>query len=277
MARSPLAGVRTYPDFVAAFDASVLRQPRWILAIIVGLLFAVAFVRLGFWQLDRLDQRRTANALVEERRDQEPRQLVSLVTQYGLGADALDHRPVTVEGTYRSDLEVISIGRTYGEVSGTMVVTPLELADGSLLMVVRGIVPTGTPGPPVEGYEVPSGRVVLEGRLDGGEEPLRLGEPDPADGKVKSISRIDLSYLDRWIAEDVLPVSLVLEAQVPPDPNGSPAPVPPDELTEGPHLGYAVQWFAFAVIVVGGVGGLIWRAGKDVEDDETEPDPIPLR
>ena len=52
--------MRTYPEFVAAFDRSVLRQPRWILAFIVGLLLAMAFVRLGVWQLDRLDQRRSA-------------------------------------------------------------------------------------------------------------------------------------------------------------------------------------------------------------------------
>ena len=267
--------MRTYPEFVAAFDRSVLRQPRWILAFIVGLLLAMAFVRLGVWQLDRLDQRRSANALVAERRDQEPRPLVSLVTQYGLDPDTLDHRPVTVVGRYRTDLEFISIGRTYGDVSGTMVVTPLELPDGSLLMVVRGIVPTGTPGPPVEGFGVPTGQVDLVGRLDSGEEPLRLGEPDPEDGVVRSISRIDLSYLDKWMAEKVLPVSLILESQAPTDPVDSPVPVPPDELTEGPHLGYAIQWFAFAAIVVAGVGGLIWRAGKDVEGGGTEPDPVP--
>jgi surfeit locus 1 family protein len=133
------------------------------------------------------------------------------------------------------------------------------------MVVVRGIVPGGTAGPPAEGFETPEGRVEVVGTLDDGEEPLRIGEPDPENGILTSLSRVDLEYIDRWTEGDVLPVSLTLVAQEPDNPNGDPIPIPPEELTEGSHLGYAIQWFGFAVIVLIGVGFLVWRAGSKSE------------
>ena len=262
------------------FDTSVLKQPRWIAAIVVGVLLAAAFVRLGIWQLDRLDERRTSNAVVEDRREGEMRPIEGLIGQYGLETEDLVDRPATVEGVYRTDLEFFSIGRTYGELSGTLVATPMELSDGRLLVVVRGLVPPGTEGPPAEGYEPPNGVVTVSGIVEDGEEPPRITEPEPEGGTLESLSRLDLAYIDRWIEGDVLPISLTLVSQDPQNPEASPIPIPAAELTEGSHLGYAVQWFAFAIITAVGVGFLIWRAGTQNASTSvtsgTEPDRDPV-
>lgn len=247
---------------MARFDRSVLRQPRWILALVVGAVLTILFVRLAVWQLDRLDERRTENALIEQRRDAPPEELGSLVASIGRDPAALNHRPVTVQGVYRHDLEFFSVGRTYDDASGTLVATPLELADDTLIVVIRGLVPSGTPGPPAEGFAAPEGPVEVTGWIDDGEEPLRIGEPDPVDGVIRSISRIDLAYIDRWIDEGVLDVSIVLEAEDPAATESVPIPIPLEELIEGSHLGYAIQWFGFAIIVMVGVGYLVWRAGS---------------
>ena len=50
-------------------DYSFLWKPRWILSHLFILALVVTFVNLGFWQLRRLDERRTYNALVESRQD----------------------------------------------------------------------------------------------------------------------------------------------------------------------------------------------------------------
>ena len=252
---------------MAGFDTSTLKKPRWILALIVGALLALLFARLGIWQLDRLDERRARNATTEERSAADPESFDDLVMQYGLDPEALNLRSASVFGEYREDLEFFSIGRTVGDLTGTLVVTPLELDDGALMAVVRGIVPGGTAGPPAEGFETPEGRVEVVGTLDDGEEPLRIGEPDPENGVLTSLSRVDLEYIDRWTEGDVLPVSLTLVAQEPGNPNGDPIPIPPEELTEGSHLGYAIQWFGFAIIVLIGVGFLVGRAGSKSEDE----------
>lgn len=240
----------------------------------IATVLVVGFVQLGMWQLDRLDERRTSNSLIEERGAAPPAPLQELIALHGADPDGLVHRRAIVAGRYRQDLEFFSIGRTYGERSGTLVATPFELADGTLMIVVRGLVPSDTAGPPAEGFDPPSGAVTLTGRLDDGEEPLRIGEPAPEGGIITSISRVDLDFIDTWIPGDVAPVSLLLDSQDPEATGPFPVPVPDEELTEGSHLGYAIQWFAFALIVAVGVGYLVWRAGVDVRD-ETEQETAP--
>lgn len=250
----------------------MLKKPRWILAIVVGVVITASFVRLGFWQLDRLDQRRETNTTIEGRMSEPARPIEAILGHYGDDVDDMLYRTARVEGVYRTADEFFSIGRIVSDEPGTLVATPLDLSDGTVLIVVRGLVPLGTPGPPAQGYEPPSGPVSLVGRIDDGEEPLRIGEPDPQDGDLESLSRLDLAYIDRWVDGDVLPITLILEEQSPPDRAGGPIRIPPDELTEGSHLGYAIQWFSFAIIVGVGVAVLVHRAGTSNEPIEADPD-----
>ncbi len=202
-----------------------------------------------------------------------PRPLDQLVSEYGSDTEALIYRQVTVTGRYSTADEFFSIGRNYDGVTGTMVVTPFELEDGSLMIVVRGLVPVGTPGPPAVGFEPPPGEATLTGRIDDGEEPLRLGEPDPQDGVLRSISRIDLAYIDRWLPGEVLPISLVMTDQYPANTGALLVPIPPPELSEGRHLGYAIQWFAFSIIAVVGTAVLVRQAGMEKSTSEDDPEP----
>lgn len=245
---------------------------------VVALALAGLFVGLGFWQLDRLDQRRVRNATITERMNAEPEQFQTLIAN-APGVDTLTHRHVTVQGVYRPDLEFFSIGRTYGDLTGTLVLTPLEIEGGDLIVVERGLIPSDTPGPPAEGYEAPAGTVILTGRLDGGEAPLRMGEPEPEGGVLRSLSRIDLDYIDRWIDGPVMPLILKLDASDPAGNDPQPVRVPDEELTEGQHLGYAIQWFAFAVIAIVGAGYLVYRAGTrdgtSLSESDRETAPIP--
>ena len=243
-----------------SFNWAVLRTPRWIAASVVALSVALLFGTLGLWQLDRLEERRSRNATVESRSSEPTRTLEGLRGEYGDDRDTLRYRPALATGEYRPDDEFFSIGRVYGDVVGTLVATPLDLLDGSVLIVVRGIVPATTPGPPALGYEVPEGLVAVSGRLDDGEAPSRIGESDPPAGTLTSLSRLDLAYIDTWVDGDVLPFTLLLDTQRPKGPAGEPIPIPSEELTEGSHLGYAVQWFAFSIIALIGLGALLYRA-----------------
>jgi len=254
------------------FDTNTLKQPRWILAVLLGLVIVIAFVRLGLWQLDRLEERRTLNATIEARKAEPARPLVGILGQYGDDAEEMLYRRAEVEGIYRTDAEFFSIGRSIGDVQGTLVATPFDRSDGTVLIVVRGLVPLGTTGPPAAGYEPPEGPVTLIGRIDDGEESTPIGESDPEGGDLTSLSRLDLEFIGRWVDGDVLPITLILEDQVPPDYRDEPLRVPREELTEGSHLGYAIQWFAFALIVGIGVAALVYRAGAENLVNEAETD-----
>lgn len=263
----------SYSCPVAAFDPSVLKQPRWILAIVVGMILSLSFILSGMWQLDRLEERRALNTTIEARMAEPPRSLAGILGQHGDDVDEMLYRRAVVEGTYRDEAEFFSIGRTVDDVQGTLIATPLDRPDGTVLIVVRGLAPSGVEGPPAVGFEVPDGPVVLVGRIDDGEDSTPIGEVDPEGGKLTSLSRMNLDFIYRWIEGDALPITLILEKQSPPDPDGTPMRVPQEELTEGSHLGYAIQWFSFATIVVFGVAALVYRAGTKDEQGVNEAAP----
>lgn len=223
---------------------------------------AALFGILGLWQLDRHAERQASNSLIELRSQQEPRPLEELQVKFGDNPKDLAYRRTVVEGTYRSSDEFFSVGRAYGSLLGSLVLTPLDLDNGTTLIVVRGVVPGDTSGPPAEGFETPAGRVVLEGRLDDGENPQRIGEPEPPTGHLESLSRVDLEFINTWVDGDILQFSLLLDNQIP-TLESAPIPVPNEELSEGSHLGYAFQWFSFAVIAIVGVIALVYRAGRE--------------
>ena len=60
----PRVTARTYPPVTFADARRLLLTPRWIFATLVVVAGVLGMVRLGFWQLERLDWRRSLNAQV---------------------------------------------------------------------------------------------------------------------------------------------------------------------------------------------------------------------
>jgi surfeit locus 1 family protein len=83
-----------------------------------------------------------------------------------------------------------------------------------------------------------------------------LADRVPAEGEppLREWRALSIEGIRRQIPYPVLGVYLAQESPAP-GPAG-PQPSAELDLTEGPHLGYAIQWFAFAAIAI--VGGLLW-------------------
>jgi surfeit locus 1 family protein len=219
---------------------------------VVAVLAAIVFVNLGLWQLRRLDERRERNAVVEERIDTAAVDLAALETT--LPPETLEYRRASAAGTYATNEEVLLRNRSRRGASGFHVLTPLVLDDGRAVIVDRGWVPLDVEGPPVPGAEPPAGRVTVLGYI-------ALGGEDSGDGVALRLSAVDLARLDAQTTGALLPVYLEL---IDDGADGSlPLSLEPPELSEGPHLGYAVQWFVFAAIAVVGFIVLVVRTGTD--------------
>jgi cytochrome oxidase assembly protein ShyY1 len=233
-------GTATVPHDMYRF----LLRPRWLAFHLLVMAAIVAMVNLGFWQLRRLDERQAFNERVRERIDIAPVPLEDVLAAASDPA-AVEWRAVEATGTYLGDEQVAIVNRSQGGRAGQHVATPLELANGRLLIVDRGFVPLGddVPAPP-------PGEVTVVGRVHPSQERRRGQLSDP-EGERAEFQRVDLDRLAEQLPAPVVPMYVDLVSSEPPQ-GSSPAPTELPELSEGPHLSYAVQWYIFAGCVAVG-------------------------
>ena len=229
---------------------------RWIAMGLVVVCLAVAFVNLGRWQLDRLQQRRDSNGVVVAH---ESAPVVDWRTIYTRPITEADQwQRVSVTGTFDAERSFVVRYRSNAGATGWEIVTPLRTADGNVL-VSRGFAarpaaqdfPRTAPAPP-------AGEVSVVGYVrrseQGGAEAIT-----PADGQMRLINAAAVA--------GTLPYPLVdgyigAITVTPPASDGL-VPVEPPDLTEGSHFSYALQWFAFAIIA--GLG-LVVLIRSDLRD-----------
>ena len=230
------------------FLRKMLSRKWWFTTLLV-LLGTALCVRLGIWQLDRLEGRRAFNAQVESMRamdslDMTNGDLDSLQT--------MEWRSVTVAGEYDFTNQIALRNRYNGDQYGYHLLTPL-LFSGKVVLVDRGWIPAdgnSTPGDWRKYDE--NGMVTVQGQI-------RLGQGKPSFGGVPDALPADGSPLWVWNNADIEKIALqmpypMLSVYVQPDVdlNDDTPPIPFQpvvELTEGSHFGYALQWFTFATIL----------------------------
>ena len=110
-----------------------LLQARWIAFHLVVVLGIVLMINLGFWQLDRLDQRQSFNASVEARSDEPVVPLADLLGAPDFDPNTAQWRIVTATGTWIED-QVVVFNRTQGGRAGDNVVTALATDDGEVVL-----------------------------------------------------------------------------------------------------------------------------------------------
>lgn len=232
-------------------------RPRWIAFHLVCLLGVIVMVNLSLWQLGRLDEKRDFNRIVTERSQLDPVDVATLDFDSADAIESLDWRAVGAVGTYAPDQQVVVVNRSQNGVAGVNVVTPLVLADGRAVAIVRGFLPLADVDSPPD---APTGEVRLVGTLRRSDE-RRTGQPADVDGDVTQLLRLDIERLQRQVDVELLPMYVVLDVSEPADSDLLATVVPPD-LSEGPHLSYAVQWLIFAVAVVVGWALAIQRSRR---------------
>ncbi len=248
-----------------------LRTPKWVVRHVLVAVLVVAMVAAGLWQLRRLGDRRDRNDLIESRQDVAAQPVEDLVPA---GADvddpaveAVEHRTATAEGTYLDDATVVVENRSFNGASGGWVLTPLDLGDGRAVVVNRGFVGFSRAGR-IEAPPAPAGRVRVVGIVQPSQERGRFGPRDPSQGTLSTLARVDLPRIDAQVAQEVLPAYLQRLRSDPDEPR-APEDQPQivalerPELSDGPHLSYAGQWFIFSAIALGGYPLLLRRVARD--------------
>jgi len=217
-----------------------LLRPKWLVwHLIIGVLLITTF-NLGFWQLRRLEARQDWNSQVELQGALAP---VTLEEALAGSPDEALYRRISVSGEFDEMAQVYVAHRSQNDSPGLHVVTLLRVDGGLDVVVNRGFVPRLTyleDDPTL--WPVALGAVEVSGVLV--EQTIRSGG---LDDEVMGIDLMELSQ--RWGAS-VAP--FVLQATEGANVDWLPAPLPEPDLSDGPHLGYALQWFAFTLVGVVG-------------------------
>lgn len=233
-----------------------LLQPKWLLAHLVVLVVAVVFIRLGMWQLDRLEERRVENQVGSERYQAPPIPFEDLLVEASGDFLSIEHRRAFAFGTFDPGSEILIRSQVYLGTAGFHVITPLVGESGEAVQVNRGWVPLTSDEVPVVAAAPPTGEVTVEGWVHLTQTRPMLGRKE-AEGGLSTFNRVDIARIQEQVPYPLASVYLV-EIGEP----GEPLPIPvepPAFDDEGPHLAYAIQWFGFALIGVVGYGFLVRR------------------
>lgn len=232
--------------------ARTLLTPRWIITTLLVIVAVGVMVRLGFWQLDRLAERRAFNTRVQAQVDAPPIDL-----NQTLPVDQLydmEYRQVIVRGEFDPANSVILRNQVHDGRPGYHLLTPFKIAGSEYAVLVdRGYIPMEDSQPEQWSKHAVTGEVTLEGVIQRAHVPRMFGVPDPTlapgQNRLDAWNAPNLERIQEQVPYPLVPVLVAAEA----NPNngvGFPlAQVGQPDLSEGSHMGYAIQWFAFAGIL----------------------------
>jgi surfeit locus 1 family protein len=237
------------PDGSASSRRPVAITPAGIAGTIFLAIVVAVCIRLGLWQLARLDERRELNAGIAARLEQDPIGDLSRLTD----TTGVSYRLATVNGSYDNERYVVLPGRSHGGVPGVHLLMPLRLAGRpDAVLVNRGWVPAPDAASidarhfaVMEAVEVRGIVLPFPGRA---QSLAQRESTASADTFRHVLYRIDENALRAQFPYRLL--DMMIQETEAAGRARYPTALGPPPLDEGPHLGYALQWFSFALIGV---------------------------
>ncbi|MEJ7651716.1 MAG: SURF1 family cytochrome oxidase biogenesis protein [Nakamurella sp.] len=250
------------PDARERSRAAFLASPGWISAIVGAIVgSALCFFVLAPWQFNRNAERSAENARIIATATADPVPLAEVLPAGGQATDQQAFRPVTVTGTFLADRQVaVGLRQNQASQPSVEILTPLQLSDGSVLLVDRGYLSANTYNGSIPLPPPPAGLVTVTARI----QPY---QPDPLqrpaiqrDGylEVRGIEATSVPGLS-----DVRGGFVQLTENSP----GVLGAIGVPQVDSGPFLSYAWQWITFGTMALLALGFFIYREVVDPRDD----------
>ena len=220
-------------------------KPLTILFTAISLVLAVLFVRLGFWQLDRLGERRQHNELLRARLSAPALPVESLRDH----PDSLRYRRASLAAPVDYGQEVLVANRTRNGSPGVWLVTPAVIpGSDTAILVARGWVYSADGSSADRERWREGDTLTVTGYLD--VLPPPASTADSLLGRPGTVTRLDRDRIAARIGRPVWPLYLVATGDAAAQTADRAARFTLPELNDGPHRSYAIQWFSFAAIAV---------------------------
>jgi len=219
------------------------KEPLALLKSLIALLLIIFCLWGSQWQYHRGVDRHARNAVIEERIAKSPIALNTVTSDI----PKYEWQAVSVAGTFDTEKQILLRNRYNDGKYGYEVLTLFRSTDNKSFWVDRGWVQAGATAttPPVvtalpEGEVSITGRLRLDSSLPRGSFFALPGNGQGLVSELNAQSQLNTEkfYLD-LLSGSYASLTPKVAAQVP-------------ELSDGPHMAYALQWIFFAGLVIYG-------------------------
>ncbi|RLA02248.1 MAG: hypothetical protein DRQ47_07025 [Gammaproteobacteria bacterium] len=224
----------------------------WLL--LIGTFLLISFLTsLGAWQLERADEKR----LIQQDIDQSL-EAPALHLAEGVGQNwrEMRYRKIEAQGHFGDQFQYYIDNRTYQGKAGYHIIAPFYLHSDylhseqqTIILVNRGWVTVGADRKVIPKVTTPTETFTIKGRLSKPRSrPTMIGGHDEPDAYSKTVwTHLDIEYAANLNHLELEPYIILQENDIN---DGLLRQLPSYESNVTMHMGYAVQWFAFAIFVL---------------------------
>jgi surfeit locus 1 family protein len=199
-------------------------------------------VSLGFWQLDRADQKRTIEASIQKANTG----VVELIINQNELLNK-EYYEVRLQGSYVSDKQFIYDNQIVDQASGYYVLTPFVLTGQSnAIMINRGFIPWNGRRDQLDDIAVDSTYREIKIQVSRPIKRIELKTSDISNQFPVLIQAIDFDVIEEISSTSFVDVIGLLD---PSSDDGFVRKWEPYTGSIEKHIGYAIQWFLMALVL----------------------------
>lgn len=209
----------------------------------LAMLLAVAMcIKLGLWQHHKAEVKQALQTQLDQRLQEAPVALPEKIADL----EAWRYRRVKARGTYDTRYQILLDNQVEREAAGYHVVTPLQLENGVRVLVNRGWIAAPADHGKVPQVVTPGGMLEVEGTVWLPPDKFFALEPTPASEQWHQVwQNMDMKRYARSVPFAVQPFAIRLDAKSGAGGFVRDWPRPAERIEM--HVGYAYQWFGFAL------------------------------
>ncbi|MEE9304070.1 MAG: SURF1 family protein [Thiotrichaceae bacterium] len=219
---------------------------------IVVLFLFPGLISLGLWQLDRADEKKEIEANVHQAGLSDPLVLNGLAVAERGKLPQHIYRPMVVSGSYDSKHQFLYDNRTHKGKPGYHVLSPFRLkGNKAAVLVNRGWIPFEGRRDNIQDISIETSEETLKGVIKLPIKGIVLKNSGKLTASLDSypltIQAVSLDEMAEALGYDFLPIVIELDISAN---NGFIREWQPYYGSIAKHHGYAVQWFAMALVLL---------------------------
>jgi surfeit locus 1 family protein len=220
-------------------------SPRLLPALATIVLLPI-LISLGFWQLDRAEQKRE---ILRQYQQQESRGIVNL-NESVLGQAYLPYQRAELTGKFDIDQQFLLDNKVYQGQAGFEVITPLLMPDSRpAILINRGWIPQSASRMKLPAVPTPSEKIKIVGlmKLDSA-TGFHLGDSGiDSDVWPRLVQWLDIEQMQKQLGYKLQPFVILLD---PENKAGFVRDWYIKKISPEKNISYAVQWFTLALALV---------------------------